>query len=140
MKSLIPLIAALCIASPVAAGVLAAARTLPVGTVITSADLRAIDSDRAGGITDPSQAIGLQTRVTIYEGRPLQATLLQAPRLVGRNQIVRLTFVRGSLQITTEARTMSEGAAGDVIRVMNVESRNSISARVQPDGSLLALD
>lgn len=131
---------AVCVSTPACAGVLAAARTLPIGTVISPADLRAIDSDRPGGITDPSEAIGLQTRVTIYEGRPLQAALLQAPRLVGRNQIVRLTFARGALQITTEARTLSEGAAGDVIRVMNLASRSSITARVQPDGSLLAMN
>ncbi|WP_343069778.1 flagellar basal body P-ring formation chaperone FlgA [Paracoccus amoyensis] len=121
------------------AGILAAARTLPAGTVLTAADLRAADSDRPG-ISDPSQIIGLQTRITIYEGRPLQASLLQAPKLIARNQIVQVTFQRGPLRIVTEARTLSDGAAGDLVRVMNLESRSTISATVQPDGSLLALN
>lgn len=121
------------------AGILAAARTLPAGTVLTAADLRAADSDRPG-ISDPSQVIGLQTRITIYEGRPLQASLLQAPKLIARNQIVQVTFQRGPLRIVTEARTLSDGAAGDLVRVMNLESRSTISATVQPDGSLLALN
>lgn len=125
-------------ALPADAAVLAAARTLPAGTIITAADLRAVDGDRPG-LSDPSEAIGLQTRITILEGRPLQATLLQTPKLITRNQMHPLVFQRGALRIVTTARTLSEGAAGDVIRVMNLESRNTVSAVVQPDGSLLAV-
>lgn len=120
------------------AAVLAAARTLPAGTVITPADLRAVDGSRPG-LSDPSEAIGLQTRITIHEGRPLQASLLQAPKLISRNQMHPLVFQRGTLRIVTTARTLSDGAAGDVIRVMNLESRATVSAVVQPDGSLLAM-
>ncbi|TBN42498.1 flagellar basal body P-ring formation protein FlgA [Paracoccus subflavus] len=123
---------------PASAAVLAAARTLPAGTVITAADLRAMDGNRLG-LSDPSEAIGLQTRITIHEGRPLQASLLQAPKLISRNQMHPLVFERGALRIVTTARTLSDGAAGDVIRVMNLESRATVSAVVQPDGSLLAM-
>ncbi|MDP5307130.1 flagellar basal body P-ring formation chaperone FlgA [Paracoccus spongiarum] len=135
------LIAALALAAPAAsqAAVLAAARTLPVGTVIAAGDLRAIDGDRPG-LSDPAEAIGLQTRVTIYEGRPLHANLLQAPRLINRNQIVRLSFQHGPLRIDTQGRAMSDGAAGDVVRVMNLDSRSTVTARVLPDGSLLVAD
>lgn len=118
-----------------AAGGLGAARTLPAGSIITAADLRVIDTDRPG-LTDPSAAIGMQTRITLYEGRPLHATMLQAPRLVGRNQIVRLSFLRGGLRIDTTGRAMSDGAAGELIRVMNMGSRSTVTAQVMPDGSL----
>lgn len=121
------------------AEILAAARTLPAGTVVTAADLQLTASDRRG-LSDPSEAIGLQTRITIYEGRPIQASLLQAPKLIARNQIAQVTFQRGPLRIVAEARTLSDGAAGDVIRVMNLESRSTISVTVQADGSLLALN
>lgn len=117
------------------AGGLGAARTLPVGHVIAAGDLTVIDTDRPG-LTDPSAAIGMQTRITIYEGRPLHATMLQAPRVVGRNQIVRLRFRRGALQIDTEGRAMSDGAAGELIRVMNMDSRSTVTAQVMPDGTL----
>lgn len=117
------------------AGGLGAARTLPVGHVIAAGDLTVIDTDRPG-LTDPSAAIGMQTRITIYEGRPLHANMLQAPRVVGRNQIVRLRFRRGALQIDTEGRAMSDGAAGELIRVMNMDSRSTVTAQVMPDGTL----
>ncbi|MBU2956888.1 flagellar basal body P-ring formation chaperone FlgA [Paracoccus sp. 1_MG-2023] len=118
-----------------AAGGLGAARTLPAGTIVTAADLRAIDTDRPG-LTDPSAAIGMQTRITLYEGRPLHANMLQAPRLISRNQIVRLSFQRGSLRIDTEARALSDGAEGELIRAMNLGSKSQITAQVMPDGSL----
>lgn len=133
------LILALLAPLPAAAGGLAAARTLPAGTIIGAADLRAVDGDRRA-LTDPSQVIGKQTRITIHEGRPIQATLLQAPKLVGRNQIVRLSFRRGALRIDAQARTLSEGAAGDVIRVMNLDSRNIVAALVEENGTLTALN
>jgi flagella basal body P-ring formation protein FlgA len=121
------------------AGGLGAAHTLPAGSVITAGDLRVIDTDRPG-LTDPSAAIGMQTRITIYEGRPLHANMLQAPRLVDRNQIVRLSFLRGGLRIDTEGRAMDDGAAGDLIRVMNIGSRSTVSAQVMPDGSLAVMN
>lgn len=120
------------------AGGLGAARTLPAGSVIGPADLRVIETDRPG-LTDPSKVIGMQTRITVYEGRPLHANMLQAPRLVGRNQIVRLSFQRGTLRIDTEGRALSDGAAGALIRVMNMGSRSTVTAQVMPDGSLAVI-
>ena len=120
------------------AGGLGAARTLPAGTVIAPADLRVIDSDRPG-LTDPSAAIGMQTRITVYEGRPLHASMLQAPRLISRNQIVRLAFQQGALRIDTEARALDDGAEGALIRAMNLASKTQITAQVMPDGSVAVI-
>lgn len=117
------------------AAVLTAARTLPAGTVIAEDDLVLSESNHRG-LTDPAEAVGLQARITIYEGRPLQATLLQAPQLVKRNQIVRLIHVRGALRIEADGRAMDAGAVGDVIRAMNLESRMTITATVNEDGTL----
>lgn len=135
---------ALLIAALIAAGAAAhadgwvAARTLPAGTVLTDADL--IPAAGVRSIVDPAQAVGQQVRFTIYEGRPVTASGLRAPRLVERNQIVRLAFQRGALRIEAEGRALGEGAAGDVIRVMNTGSRTTITARVNPDGTLSVLN
>lgn len=137
MKALVLLIALM--PGAALAGGLGAARTLPAGSVIGAGDLTVVDTDRPG-LTDPSAAIGMQTRITIYEGRPLHANMLQAPRVVGRNQIVRLSFQRGGLRIDTEGRAMSDGAAGDMIRVMNMGSRSTVTAQVMPDGTLAVMD
>ena len=114
-----------------------AARDMPAGTVVTEADL-AWDENVAGGMTDPDLAIGKQVRVAIYEGRPVVAGALRVPVLVSRNQIVRIAYDTGALRIEAEGRALSEGAAGDLIRVMNLSSRKTISAVVAADGTLLA--
>ncbi len=116
---------------------LVAARDLPAGTLVTEADL-AWDENIAGGLTDPDLAIGKQVRVAIYEGRTVVAGALRVPVLVSRNQIVRIAFDTGTLRIEAEGRALSEGAAGDLVRVMNLSSRKTISAVVAADGTLLA--
>ena len=55
-----------------------------------------------------------------------------------RNQIVRIAYDTGALRIEAEGRALSEGAAGDLVRVMNLSSRKTISAVVAADGMLLA--
>ena len=50
-----------------------------------------------------------------------------------------LDVVHVNLRFSSRCVVLADGAAGDVIRVMNLESRATISAVVQPDGSLLAL-
>ncbi|TKW65320.1 MAG: flagellar basal body P-ring formation protein FlgA [Paracoccus denitrificans] len=114
-----------------------AAHNLPAGTVLSETDL-VWDEDVAGGLTDPELAIGKQVRVAIYEGRPVVAGALRVPVLVSRNQIVRIAYDSGMLRIEAEGRALSEGAAGDLVRVMNLSSRKTISAVVAPDGTLLA--
>ncbi len=114
-----------------------AARDLPAGTIIAPSDLAWIE-EVPGGIDDPALAIGKQARVAIYEGRPVVAGALRAPVLISRNQIVRVAFDSGPLRIETEGRALSEGAAGDVVRVMNLTSRNTISAVINPDGTLVS--
>lgn len=138
MKALVTVIA-LMLPALASAAHLTAARTLQAGTIISGSDL-ALSDGRGAGLSDPGQAIGMQTRVTIYEGRAIPASALQEPRLIERNQIVRITFRKGNLTIQAEGRAMAPGAAGDVIRVMNTASRNTISARVNPDGTLSALN
>ncbi|MFV0292521.1 MAG: flagellar basal body P-ring formation chaperone FlgA [Paracoccus sp. (in: a-proteobacteria)] len=119
------------------AGVIAA-RNLSAGTVISAGDLL-WSEDVTAGVPDLSMAVGQQTRVAIYQGRPVMAGALRIPVLINRNQIVRITFNAGMLRIETEGRALSEGSAGEVIRVMNLSSRSTISARVAEDGTLLAV-
>ena len=126
------LIAALLLPGLAQAGGLIAAHTLPAGTVISAGDvMSAPDAPE-----ETPFAIGLQTRVTIYEGRAIVAAQLRPAVLVSRNQIVRLVYQRSQLMIEAEGRALAEGAAGDSIRVMNVASRSTIFARVNPDGTL----
>ena len=113
---------------------LVAARVLPAGTILTASDVAS--SPGAGTGLTPDQAIGLQLRSAVYAGRPITAAHLTTPTLVSRNQIVTLSYDSAALRIETEGRALGAGGAGDVIRVMNLASRATLNARINPDGSL----
>jgi flagella basal body P-ring formation protein FlgA len=112
-------------------------RTIRAQTILTAADLAMAVVSMPGALTAPDQAIGQETRVTLYAGRPIRAGDIGPPAIIDRNQIVPLAYRQGGLAILTEARALERGGVGDLIRVMNLESRNSLTARVQSDGSVL---
>lgn len=117
-------------AMPAGAEVLAA-RTLAAGTVIGFEDLT---PSADAPLSEVEGFIGLQTRTIIYEGRPITFQQLSAPLMVERNQMVVLAYEAGALSIRTEGRALGAGAAGDVIRVMNMTSRATVQATIRDDG------
>ena len=90
-----------------------------------------------GALTHPADALGLEARVTIYAGRPVRAGDLGLPAVVERNQIVPISFLSGGLAIKAEGRALARGGVGDVIRVMNLASRTTVSGRIAPDGQVV---
>lgn len=126
----------LLIAQPVAAESLVATRTIRAQSVIAPEDLTLVDAKVPDALTDPAQAVGQQARVTIYAGRPVRLADLGPASVVDRNQVVPLVYLAGGLAITTEGRALARGAEGDVIRVINLGSRTTVSGRVGPDGTV----
>jgi flagellar basal body P-ring formation protein FlgA len=113
-----------------------ALRTIPAQSVVTAADLDHVDAVIPGAISDVALVVGQEARVTIYAGRPIRATDFGAPTLVDRNQIVPLIYAAGGLQIVTEGRALGRGGTGDMIRVMNLASRNTVSGVVTDTGAV----
>lgn len=126
---------ALLAASPAAADVVLAARTLRAGTQLTAADIVLLtDPAPPGAASHPDEAIGQEARVTLYSGRPIPLASLGPPALVERNGLVSLVFLRGGLEIRTDGRALGRGAEGDEIRVMNLTSRNTVTGIVAGPG------
>ena len=125
----------LLLASPSVADTIVAARTLPAQTVITAEDLVTQPLDVPGAVTDPALLVGMETRVALYAGRPIQPGDVGFPAIVERNQIVAMIYRSGVLHIATEGRALDRAGPGDVIRVMNLASRTTVSARIGADGA-----
>lgn len=123
------------LSGPVAADMLVAARTIPGGTIIAPDDLVLRDINAAGGITDPNLAIGQEARVALYAGRPIRAADIGPPSVVERNQVVALIYRHGGISISTEGRALDRASVGDVIRVMNLSSRATVSAQIDSTGA-----
>ena len=115
---------------------LIAARNIRPETILTSADIALVPYTIAGAADHPDLAIGMEARVAIYAGRPIRPEDLGPPALVNRNQIVTLHFTAGALSIQAEGRMLDRGGYGDVVRVMNLASRTTITGIVDADGSI----
>ena len=132
MRVLLILVA---LTGPAMADSLVATRTIRAQTVIGPDDMALVDAALPGALDDPALALGLEARVAIYAGRPIRSQDLGAPALVDRNQLVSLIYLSGGLAISTEGRALERGAEGDVVRVMNLGSRTTVTAIIGADGA-----
>lgn len=119
---------------PALADTIVAARTIRPQTILTLDDMAIKPGDVPGGIQDPADLVGMETRVALYAGRAIRASDVGKPALIERNQIVQLVFHRHGITILTEGRALDRAAPGEFIRIMNLSSRATVSGRVMPDG------
>ena len=117
-------------------------------TLMPTASLTANDVLRSGEIitqynssppgdvweAEHSALLGREVRRTVYAGQPIKEQNTQAPRLVKRNQVVTLKYVKGPLEISLNGRALGEAAEGDSVSVMNLESRQVVEGIVQAGG------
>lgn len=133
---MIRLFALICVMTgPVAAETLVAARTIPAQSIIGPDDLTLSAQNIPGGVTDLAAVVGMETRVALYAGRPIRPGDVSFPAVVERNQIIVLTYQNNGLAISTEGRALDRAGPGDLIRVMNLTSRATVTARIGIDGA-----
>ncbi|MDF2231231.1 flagellar basal body P-ring formation chaperone FlgA [Albimonas sp. CAU 1670] len=113
-----------------------ATRPIPSRTILTEADVALRPSPFGDGLADPAEAVGMETRVALYAGRPIRAEDIGPPALVERNALVLMRYQRGALLITAEGRAMDRGAVGERIRVVNLSSRQTVVGRIAEDGTV----
>ncbi|MEX1661217.1 flagellar basal body P-ring formation chaperone FlgA [Thioclava sp. 15-R06ZXC-3] len=120
---------------PALADYLVATRTIRAKSVLTPDDLALNPGDMPGAIASPADAVGLETRATLYAGRPISSNDLGAPAIVERNQFLPLVYRNAGLEIRVEGRALDRAGVGDTIRVMNASSRTTVNARLAADGA-----
>jgi flagella basal body P-ring formation protein FlgA len=79
---------------------------------------------------------GKVAKRTLLPGRYIPATAVREAWLVEQGASVQVSFVSGSLTITATAVTLQPGAAGDFVRVRNIDSGKILSGTVMADGSI----
>ncbi len=111
-----------------------AARTIRSHAILTEADLVLADLGTQGGFSDIADLVGLEAKVTLYQGRPIAARDVGPAAIIERNQVVTMRFASGNLTITADARALGRAGIGDEIRVMNLASRKTVFGTVGADG------
>lgn len=130
------LVLAMAAAEASAGEVLTAARTIRPGEHIAGVDLTTMDSQAEGALVLPDAAVGMAARRLLVPGRPIMPDDVGAPAIVKRNAHVSLVYQSGALTIRAEGRALSDGAAGNEVRVMNLASRQTIAGVVAADGTI----
>ena len=116
-------------------------RTIPVlrrqvatGEIIRADDIVEIDARedtlRRDALVDASRIVGQSARRTLRPGDVLREGDVRAPVLVARNGLVTIQLRLGAMSLTAQGRALEEGARGETVRVVNVQSRRTIEATV----------
>lgn len=108
------------------------------GTVLSLGNVtlerRALSGLKDATFTDPSEYVGMVARRAIAAGDVITRRNLAPPLVIKRNQVVTVETNAGGLQLETQARAMSDGAAGDVIVCVNANSNQPFQGVVRKDG------
>lgn len=81
-----------------------------------------------------NQLLGREVSRTVYAGQPIQPKDTRAPRLVKRNQLVTLKYLKGPLEISLTGRALGEAGENEAVTVLNLESRQVVEGIVQAGG------
>jgi flagella basal body P-ring formation protein FlgA len=120
---------------------LSAEGTLVATEVIRAGDtLSETNTEPEDGVFSEEEIalLGREVRRTVYRGAAIDAQNTRSPRLVTRNQIVTVKYQSRGLEITLSGRAMGEGAAGEAVSVMNLETKKLINGQIMPEGWVLA--
>lgn len=90
----------------------------------------------AGALDDVSELIGKEARTTVRANAPLSRRDFQRPIMIRRGEKVTVVFEMAGMKLTSRAQAMDEGAKGDVIDVMNLQSRRIVPATVLSRGQV----
>jgi len=104
------------------------------GDLVTPANSETIDGREA----DPGDPrLGREVVRSIYSGRPILLENTRSPRLVRRNDVVTVRYLAGALEITATGRALGDAGAGEVVSIVNADSRKTFQGVVQADGGVV---
>ncbi len=114
------------------------ARDLRRGDVLSAGDLAYAELDDARVAKDVVReievAVGLRMKRSLRKDQALRSSQLERVPVVERGDRVMLVLESGLLQIQATGKAEESGAAGEWIRVRNLQSRREISGRVDREG------
>jgi len=114
------------------------ARPIAAGEVLKASDLtvarRPKSEFAANVVTEAAQAVGRSSRRALRPGQAIRAAELVKTEIVQRNESVAITYEVPGIMLTLRGQALEAGAQGDVINVINVQSKKTIRATVVGPG------
>ncbi|MBN8990808.1 MAG: flagellar basal body P-ring formation protein FlgA [Rhizobiales bacterium] len=115
------------------------ARGIERNEVLKSSDVMIERRPKAEVGSDPAtrdRAVGMQARRPLRAGQAVRVADLAKPDLVQRDQNVTLIYETPGLYLTVRGKALENGTEGDVVNVMNLQSKRTISGTVTGRGQV----
>jgi flagella basal body P-ring formation protein FlgA len=115
------------------------ARGVERNEVIKSSDVVIERRPKAEVGADPAsrdRAVGMQARRQLRAGQTLKAADLARPDLVQRDQSVTLIYDSPGLYLTVRGKAQGSGTEGDVVNVLNLQSKRTVAGVVTGRGQV----
>ncbi len=111
-------------------------RPVERGEILKQSDLTILRRPKSegGAIANVADAVGLAARHELHPGLPLHAADLTKPEVVQRNDTVTIVFQAPGLMLTLRGVAQEGGAIGDLIGVLNADSKRVVQAQVTAPG------
>ena len=88
-------------------------------------------------LTRREQVVGFAARANLRPGQPLRAAELMKPELVQRNETVTLIYEVPGITLTVRGKATEGGAEGDVISVLNEQSKRTVQGVIVGPGRVV---
>jgi flagella basal body P-ring formation protein FlgA len=115
------------------------ARGIERNEVIKSADVvteRRPKAEVGADAVVRDRAVGMQARRQLRAGQALRTADLAKPDLVQRDQSVTLIYETAGLYLTMRGKALDGGTEGDVVNVLNLQSKRTVSGIVTGRGQV----
>jgi flagella basal body P-ring formation protein FlgA len=115
------------------------ARGLERNEVVKSSDVvieRRPKAEVGNDVAGRDNAVGMQARRQLRAGQALRTADLAKPDLVTRDQNVTLIYESSGLYLTIRGKALEGGTEGDVVNVLNLQSKRTVSGIVVGRGQV----
>jgi flagella basal body P-ring formation protein FlgA len=115
------------------------ARGIERNEVIKSSDVtieRRPKAEVGNDVAGRDGAVGMQARRQLRAGQALRVADLAKPDLVTRDQSVTLIYESSGLYLTIRGKALEGGSDGDVVNVLNLQSKRTVSGIVVGRGQV----
>lgn len=114
-------------------------RGQPVDAGDVRIETRRVSRLQSGYFSEVGQLEGFVAKRHIQAGTVLSPAMLRLPRIVRRGDLVTLFIDQGTIKITAPGESRSDGARGDIVRVVNAKTGKRLRGRVIGKGRIEVL-
>ena len=114
-------------------------RNVDRSDMLKSADVvieRRTKAEAGNDAASREQALVMQMRRPMRAGQPLRSADLVKPDLVQRDQSVTVIYETPGLYLTTRGKALDNGTEGDVVNVLNLQSKRTVTGIVSGRGQV----